>query len=44
VDLFRRNQSGIWTFIPYSEGDDMELTSVGLTISVDLIYEDVLML
>ncbi len=44
VDLFRRNQSGKWTFIPYAEGDDIELMSVNLTISVNLIYEDVLML
>lgn len=44
VDLFRRSQTGEWTFIPYVEGDDIELTSVGLTISINLIYEDVLML
>jgi len=44
VDLFRRSQAGEWTFIPYVEGDDIELTSVGLTIPVNLIYEDVLML
>ena len=44
VDLFRRSKSGEWTFIPYTEGDDIELMSVGLTISVNLIYEDVLIL
>jgi Uma2 family endonuclease len=44
VDLFRRSQTGEWTFIPYVKGDDIELTSVGLTISINLIYEDVLML
>jgi Uma2 family endonuclease len=44
VDLFRRTQSGEWTFIPYAEGDLIELKSVGLTISVDLFYEDVLIL
>ncbi|KAM3095066.1 Uma2 family endonuclease [Phormidesmis sp. 146-35] len=43
VDVFRRSQSGSWTFIPYGEGDDIELVSVGLTISIDVIYEDVLL-
>jgi len=44
VDLFRRNQLGEWMFIPYGESDDVDLKSVGLTISVNLIYEDVLIL
>lgn len=42
--LFRRSQSEEWTFIPYGEGDEIEMKSVGLTTSVDLIDEDVLML
>jgi Uma2 family endonuclease len=44
VDLFRRSQWGEWTFIPYTEGDDIKLMSLGLTISVNVIYEDVLIL
>ena len=44
VDLFRRTQSGEWTFIPYTEGDQIELKSVGLTISVNSLYEDVVIL
>ena len=44
VDLFRRTQSGEWMFIPYAEGDLIELKSVGLTISVNLLYEDVVIL
>ncbi|WP_223257514.1 Uma2 family endonuclease [Phormidesmis priestleyi] len=43
VDVFRRSQSGVWTFILYGEGDDIELTSVGLTIPIEVIYEDVLL-
>jgi Uma2 family endonuclease len=39
VDLFRRSQWGEWTFIPYTEGDDIKLMSLGLTISVNVIYE-----
>ncbi len=43
VDVFRRSQAGEWMFIPYGEGDDIELTSVGLTIPIEVIYEDVLL-
>ncbi|MEB3214123.1 MAG: Uma2 family endonuclease [Leptolyngbyaceae bacterium] len=41
VEVFRRNQNGTWSFIPYSEGDEIELASVSLTTSIDAIYEDV---
>lgn len=44
VDVFRRSQLGAWTFIPYSEGNDIELTSVGLTIPIHVFYEDVLLM
>jgi Uma2 family endonuclease len=46
VDVFRRSHSGAWMFIPYGEGgegDDVELTSVGVTISIEAIYEEVLL-
>lgn len=41
VEVFRRNQDGTWAFIPHIEGDEIELSSVGLTISIDAFYEDV---
>ncbi len=41
IEVFRRNEVGTWTFIPYGEGDRVELTSVNLVVSVDAIYEDV---
>lgn len=41
VEVFRRNDGGGWMFVPYSDGDEIELTSLGLTISMDDIYEDV---
>jgi len=41
VDVFRRDPQGDWLFIPYGEGDDVELTSVGLTVPIAALYEDV---
>jgi Uma2 family endonuclease len=41
VDIFRRNQQGEWSFVSYSETGTFDLTSVGLTLSLDDIYEDV---
>ncbi|MEM9217167.1 MAG: Uma2 family endonuclease [Cyanobacteria bacterium P01_F01_bin.150] len=43
VEIFRRNQDGTWSFIPHIEGDEIELKSVGLTTSLDEIYEDVIL-
>ncbi|WP_445958300.1 Uma2 family endonuclease [Baaleninema simplex] len=43
VDVFRRDRRGVWTFVPYSEGDEIELASVGLTVAIDAIYEDVVL-
>ena len=41
VEVFQRNDEDSWMFVPYSEGDEIELTSLGLSISMDSIYEDV---
>jgi Uma2 family endonuclease len=41
VEVFRRDPKGAWMFLPYGEGDEIELTSVGLTIPIAAIYEDV---
>ncbi len=43
VDVFRRNLQGEWSFIPYCEGDEIELVSVGRTIAIASIYEDVVL-
>ena len=42
VEVFRRDQKGTWAFIPYGEGDDIELTSLSLSLSIEDIYEDVI--
>ena len=34
---------GEWRFIPYSEGDTIELMSLGITLSLNAIYEDVVL-
>ncbi|NEP90538.1 MAG: Uma2 family endonuclease [Okeania sp. SIO2C2] len=41
VEIFRRDAVGEWRFIPYSEGDTIELMSLGITLSLNAIYEDV---
>ncbi len=41
VEVFRRDEQGAWTFIPYDEADKIELISVGVTVTVEAIYEDV---
>lgn len=41
VEVFRRNAEGTWTFIPYSAGDAVELTSIGLTVPMAVLYEEV---
>lgn len=43
VEIFRRDAVGEWRFIPYSEGDTIELMSLGVTLSVNGIYEDVIL-
>ncbi len=43
VEIFRLNNEGRWMFVPYSEGDEIEFMSVGLTVSMDAIYEDVIL-
>jgi Uma2 family endonuclease len=41
IEIFRRNQQGGWEFIPYGEDDEVVLNSVGLTVAIAQIYEDV---
>ena len=43
VEIFRRDAVGEWRFIPYSEGDTIELMSLGITLSLNAIYEDVVL-
>jgi Uma2 family endonuclease len=42
IELFRRNQQGRWELYPASEGETIELASVGMNLAVAQVYEDVL--
>ena len=41
VEVFCRGPQGTWQFIPYNEADAIVLASLGLTLSMAAIYEDV---
>lgn len=41
VEVFRRGKDGGWTFTAYGEGDELTLTSLDLTVDVEVFYEDV---
>jgi len=41
VDCYKLNSSGIWELHPYTEGDEIHLTSVDFHSPISLLYEDV---
>lgn len=41
ADLFRRNAEGLWVLHPFGPGATVELASLTLSLSMDMIYEDV---
>lgn len=41
VECFRLNEKGIWELHPYTEGDEIHLTSVDFHCPICLLYEDV---
>lgn len=41
IDLFRRDETGHWVLYPSEGGDTVEFASVGLSVPVDRVYEDV---
>ena len=40
VEVWRRDDAGVWRCTPYAPSEDIALTSVPLTASMDQIYED----
>jgi Uma2 family endonuclease len=40
VDLYRRGDDGLWVLHPLQAGDTMALSSVGLSVPVDRIFDD----
>jgi Uma2 family endonuclease len=41
VEIFRLNEKGKWELTSYAEGDEIELTSIDYTFSIELLYEDI---
>jgi Uma2 family endonuclease len=41
VDVFRRDAGGHWVLHPYGPGEEVALASVGLTMPMAMLYEDV---
>ena len=41
VDCFRRDDSGHWVLYPYEAGSMVELASMGLSLPIEALYEDV---
>lgn len=41
VDVFRRNESGLWVLHPFAAPASVELASVELSLPMALVYEDV---
>jgi Uma2 family endonuclease len=41
IDLYSRDEDGKWYIINYEAGEQIELKSINLTLSIELIYENV---
>ncbi|MCM2479791.1 Uma2 family endonuclease [Serpentinimonas maccroryi] len=40
VDVFRRNEAGLWVLHPCGPGQTVQLESVGLELTLEQVYED----
>jgi Uma2 family endonuclease len=41
VEVFRKNEAGLWVLHPFGEGDEVELQTVDLRVAIASLYEDV---
>lgn len=41
VEVFRKNEAGLWVLHPFGEGDEVELTSLNVRVAIASLYEDV---
>jgi Uma2 family endonuclease len=41
VEVFRKNQTGLWVLHLFGEGDEVELLSLNITVPILSLYEDV---
>ena len=42
IDLYRKNDRGNWEIFNYQSGDNIDLQSIGLSFSIESIYEDII--
>ncbi len=41
VEIFRLNEKGKWELTPYTQGDEIYLTSIDLQFQIEQLYEDI---
>jgi len=41
VEIFRKNEAGLWVLHPFGEGDEVELASVDIKVGIAALYENV---
>ena len=41
IDVFRRDDSGHWVLYPFEAGHTVEFASVGMSVALTQLYEDV---
>ncbi len=41
VEVFRKNETGLWVLHPFEEGDEVELASLNVGVAIAALYEDV---
>ena len=41
VEVFRKNEAGLWVLHPFGQGDEVALASLDLTFPIASLYEDV---
>jgi Uma2 family endonuclease len=42
IDLYRKNDRGNWEIFNYQSGDNIDLQSIGLSFSIESVYEDII--
>ncbi len=41
VDIYHKNDAGAWVILSYRTGDHVELKSIGLSVPIEVFYEEV---
>jgi Uma2 family endonuclease len=43
VEIFRLNEKGKWELTPYTQGDEIHLSSIDLRFSIERLYEEIVL-